>query len=318
MIEDLSKKVLERYDFGDIMTFVMESFGANRLILRVPVHEESEIFKTIYDSEGKGPVLEEKRDVLSAYYLSYDKPLFIANFKKDIFSHSDIIDDGVKGIEVVPIVFSGRVVGIMYMVFYSHDKVEELKVKIEEILPFLGLIVAYRLKELELSESALLDKLTNLPSSTYFWQRLDEEFKRAKRYSRKFSLMLIDIDDLKKVNETYGHRTCDMLLRKFAELARSHFRRTDIVARFGGDEFAVILPETGMQNIYQVAEGFRLRVMSTTFEIEFGPRLNITVSVAAICYPTVYLEPDALVEKLLEGIKEAKEEGGNRTVLIKQ
>jgi len=318
MIERLGEKVLKRYDFWDIMTFVMESFGAKRLILRVPVHEESEFFKTIYDSESKGPVLEEKRDVLSAYYLSYDKPLFIADFKKDIFNHSDIIDDSVKGIEVVPIVFSGRVVGIMYMVFYSHDKVEELKVKIEEILPFLGLIVAYRLKELELSESALLDKLTNLPSSSYFWQRLDEEFKRAKRYSRRFALMLVDIDHLKKVNENYGHRTTDKLLRKFAELAKSHFRRTDIIARFGGDEFAVILPETGMQNIYQVAEGFRLRVMSTPFEIEMGPRLNITVSASVINYPSVYVDPDSLVEKLFEGIKEAKEEGGNRTVLIKQ
>jgi len=128
--------------------------------------------------------------------------------------------------------------------------------------------------------------------------------------------MLIDIDNLKEINEKYGPRTKDKLLRKFAELMRTHFRSTDIVTRFGGDEFAVILPETGLQNIYQVAEGFRLRVMATPFEIEFGPTLNITVTIAVINYPSVPMDPDALLEKLLIGLQEGKAEGGNRTVLI--
>ncbi|GEM_PF-6737553 len=314
MLNILEKKILEHYDFADIMATLLKSFGARRLVLRVPVHEESEIFKTIYDNRGE--LLEEKRDVLSAYYMSHNQPEFIVDFTGDIFRSSDILDSNVKGALIVPVLFSGRVVGIMHLLFDSYDNSEQLLTRINNLLPFISLLVAYRLKELELSESALLDRLTNLPSATYFWQRVDEEYRRARRYSRKFSLMLIDIDNLRDINEKYGPRTTDKLLRKFAELLKKHFRSTDIVTRFGGDEFAVILPETGLQNIYQVAEGFRLRVMSTPFEIEFGPTLNITVTTAVVNYPSVPLDPDALLEKLLLGLKEAKSEGGNRTMLI--
>ncbi len=314
MLNKIVEKVLTHYDFSDIMTTLAHSFGANRIVIRVPVNENSEIFKTIYDNQGE--LLEEKRDILSAYYISHNKPEFTADFSRDIYRASDIINSDVKGLLIIPIIFSGRGLGVMYLLFSSYDMPDTMLKRISESLPYLSLLLAYRLKELELAESVFLDKLTNLPSSTYFWQRVDEEYRRARRYSRKFSLMLVDIDNLKVINEKYGHRTADKLLRKFAEFMRTHFRRTDIVTRFGGDEFAVILPETGFQNIYQVAEGFRLRVMTTPFEIEFGPTLNITVTIAAINYPSVPLDPDALLEKLLLGIQEGKSEGGNRTVLI--
>lgn len=315
-MKEVMEKILQNYDFNGIMELVGRSFGAERLLVRVPVNEGSEIFKTIYDSHEEGGT--EKRDVLSAYYLPHDVPVYISDFKREIFTKSDVIDSRTKGILIVPIRFSGRVLGVMYMVFYSDIENERIFGKIEEALPLLGLLVAYRLKELELAESALLDRLTNLPSSTYFWKRLDEEYRRAKRYSRKFALMLIHIDKLKEIEEKYGPRTRDELLRMFAEFAKKHFRRTDIVTRFGGDEFTVILPETGLQNIYQVSESFRLRVMSTPFNIEFGPKLSITVSISVVGYPAIFEEPDVLVEKLLDGIKVAKREGGNRTVLVKQ
>lgn len=314
MLSMIQRKILKKFDFGNIMSTIIEYFGAKRLVLRVPVHETSEIFKTIYDNLGE--VFEEKRDVMSAYFISHDKPEFFMDFKKDIFRNSDVVDESICGLLVVPIPFSGNTIGVMHLTFTSCDSTLSLIDNAKELLPFLSLILAYRLKELELSESALLDRLTNLPSGVYFWKRLDEEYRRAKRYSRKFSLMLVDIDNLSEINEKYGPRTTDKLLRKFAELMKGHFRSTDIIARFGGDEFAVIFPETGLQNIYQVAEGFRLRVMSTPFEIEWGPTLNITVTVAIINYPSVPLDPDALVDKLLRELKVAKSDGGNKTVHI--
>ena len=309
-IED---KILNNYDFAEIMAGLLDKIGASRLIVRVPVHEESEIFKTLYDNRGE--VLEEKRDLVSSYFISSENPSIIKEFQSDIFRNSDLINEGTESLLVVPLRFSGRTIAIMLATYEKKAPDEDVLRFINDNLPLLSLLVAYRIREFELSESAFVDRLTNLPSSSYFWQRVDEEYRRARRYSRKFSILLIDIDNLREINEKYGPRTTDKLLRKFADLLKSHFRSTDIVTRFGGDEFAVILPETGAQSIYQVAEGFRLRVMSTPFEIEFGPTLNITVTVAAANYPALPLDPDSLVERLLAALSEGKSEGGNRTVL---
>ncbi len=309
-IED---KILNNYDFAEIMAGLLDKIGASRLIVRVPVHEESEIFKTLYDNRGE--VLEEKRDLVSSYFISSENPSIIKEFQSDIFKNSDLINESTKSLLVVPLRFSGRTIAVMLATYEKKAPDEDVLHFINDNFPLLSLLVAYRIREFELSESAFVDRLTNLPSSSYFWQRVDEEYRRAKRYSRKFSILLIDIDNLREINEKYGPRTTDKLLRKFADLLKSHFRSTDIVTRFGGDEFAVILPETGAQSIYQVAEGFRLRVMSTPFEIEFGPTLNITVTVAAANYPALPLDPDSLVERLLAALSEGKSEGGNRTVL---
>ncbi len=309
-IED---RILNNYDFSEIMTGVSGELGSSRLVIRVPVHDESEIFKSIYDNRGE--VLEEKRDLVSSYFISSEKPYIVKDFAGDIFRSSDLINQNTKALLVIPLRFSGRNIAVILGVYDGVEPEESVVNVVNDYLPLLSLLVAYRIKEFELSESAFVDRLTNLPSSSYFWQRVDEEYRRAKRYSRKFSILLIDIDNLKDINEKYGPRTTDKLLRKFADLLKTHFRSTDIITRFGGDEFAVILPETGAQSIYQVAEGFRLRVMSTPFEIEFGPTLNITVTVAAVNYPAVPEDPDSLVERLLTALAEGKEEGGNRTVL---
>lgn len=314
---NIGERILNSYDFSDTMESIKEELSADRIVVRVPVNEESEIFKTLYDSKENDKVFGEKRDIVASYFISSDNPLLINEFKDDIFQSSDIVSDNTSNLLVVPLRFFGKNIAVMFVVYEDKERSDnKTNISIiKENLPLFSLLIAYRIKELELAESVFIDKLTNLPSPTYFWQRVDEEYRRAKRYSRMFSILLVDIDNLREINEKYGHRTADKLLRKFAEFLKSHFRSTDIVTRFGGDEFAIILPETGAQSVYQVAEGLRLRVMTTPFEIEFGPTLNITVTIAAINYPAVPLDPDALVEKLLAGLAEGKSEGGNRTVL---
>ncbi len=309
----IEEKIIKSYDFNDIMVSLMKELSCDRLVVKAPVHEESEIFKTLYDNRGE--ILEEKRDLVASYYISSEEPLILSDFSGDIFRNSELVNENAKSLLVVPLKFSGRNLGVIFGVF-SGSVSERALSFIESNKALLSLLVAYRIKEFELTESAFLDRLTNLPSASYFWQRVDEEYRRARRYSRKFSIMLIDIDDLREVNEKYGPRTTDKLLRKFADVMKVHFRSTDIITRFGGDEFAVILPETGSQSIYQVSEGFRLRVMSTPFEIDFGPTLNITVTIGAINYPAVPQDPDTLVYRLLLALEDVKKEGGNKTILI--
>jgi diguanylate cyclase (GGDEF)-like protein len=107
---------------------------------------------------------------------------------------------------------------------------------------------------LSISEQAMRDWLTGLHNRRYFEETLADHVEAARRYSRELSLVLFDIDHFKQVNDTGGHETGDEVLRQFAGLLKSTARKADIVCRYGGDEFAVILPETGKQHTERFVE----------------------------------------------------------------
>ena len=101
---------------------------------------------------------------------------------------------------------------------------------------------------LSLNEHATRDWLTGLHNRRYFEETLSDHIEAASRYNRELSLVLFDIDRFKQINDTHGHEAGDEVLRQFADILKMTARKADIVCRFGGDEFAVILPETGMAN----------------------------------------------------------------------
>ncbi len=107
---------------------------------------------------------------------------------------------------------------------------------------------------LSLNEQATRDWLTGLHNRRYFEETLADHIEAATRYDRELSLVLFDIDNFKQINDTNGHKTGDEILRRFAALLESTARKADIVCRHGGDEFAVILPETGKANAEQFVE----------------------------------------------------------------
>ena len=103
----------------------------------------------------------------------------------------------------------------------------------------------------ELQRLAMRDPLTGLFNRCHFEDRLQEEFERARRYKRPFSILMIDIDDFKKINDNYGHDTGDTVLRKIGEVLKTKTRRSDIQVRYGGEEFVLIIPEAGLRGAVQ-------------------------------------------------------------------
>jgi len=130
----------------------------------------------------------------------------------------------------------------------------------------------------ELYELAIKDGLTNLFVHSYFQTRLENEMFRAQRYNSNISLLMIDIDHFKKINDMYGHQEGDGILKKFASILLSNTRKVDIAARYGGEEFAVILPETDATGARQVAENFKKLVENGKFIIK-GKNITITASI---------------------------------------
>lgn len=174
-------------------------------------------------------------------------------------------------------------------------------------------------KILEMSEferterSAATDPLTRLYNRRYFREALDRETRRGRRYALSLSLALLDLDDFKRVNDLYGHLFGDMVLQRVARLVRRTIREADVACRYGGEEIAVILPETERLGAYSVANRIRERIETAFREEPTGGRVvRQTVSGGIATYPDDGLEPDVLVARADESLYIAKRDGKNR------
>ncbi|WP_281759991.1 GGDEF domain-containing protein [Pseudodesulfovibrio nedwellii] len=121
------------------------------------------------------------------------------------------------------------------------------------------------------------DDLTGLPNRRWFFDRLDEEVDRAFRYGNSLSMIMIDIDHFKRVNDSFGHPLGDMALAEVSRLLSANVRTSDIVARYGGEEFVVLLPETLADQAVLVAEKLRMVVEVNDISLE-GPQVKVTIS----------------------------------------
>lgn len=161
---------------------------------------------------------------------------------------------------------------------------------------------------------AITDGLTKIYNHRFFQELFEKEFTRSDRYNTVFSLIILDIDHFKKVNDTYGHLCGDEILKSLAALVKSCLRSMDVVARYGGEEFAVLLPETGGTEAFQTAERIRRAVEGTRFMgTEQG--LNVTVSLGVATYPSADVNERAdVIAKADSALYEAKESGRNRAI----
>lgn len=162
-----------------------------------------------------------------------------------------------------------------------------------------------------LLSSALRDGLTKLFNKRYLMDRLDSELKFALRHETSLSLLLLDIDHFKKVNDTHGHLAGDAVLSNFAQVLSRAVRNEDVVARFGGEEFAIILRSIGIESAVQMAERLR-RLVEATHAVATSGLLKATVSIGVAGLPSsVVRTPDQLVEAADKALYQAKADGRN-------
>ncbi|HUK35994.1 MAG TPA: GGDEF domain-containing protein [Vicinamibacterales bacterium] len=173
----------------------------------------------------------------------------------------------------------------------------------------LALDSALRLKRAE--ELSVTDDLTQLYNSRYLNQVLRRETKRASRSGRPLSLLFIDLDGFKSVNDVHGHLHGSRALVEAAALIRGSARETDVVARFGGDEFAIVLPDTGGEGAFSVGERVRERVAAHHFLADDGLDLRLTTSVGVATLPDVAASAEELVAAADKAMYQVKDSGKN-------
>jgi diguanylate cyclase (GGDEF)-like protein len=162
-------------------------------------------------------------------------------------------------------------------------------------------------------ELSTRDDLTGLFNRRHFFENLEKEVQRARRYQRVFSLLMLDLDDFKGYNDTYGHLKGDEVLKDVARLLLASTRRADVVARFGGEEFVVLLPEINAQGAATVAEKVRIAVEGHPFpgrHSQPGGALTVTLGLAS--YPADSEDALELVDLADRALYAGKQQGGNR------
>ncbi|MBN3037832.1 MAG: sensor domain-containing diguanylate cyclase [Candidatus Omnitrophica bacterium] len=171
-------------------------------------------------------------------------------------------------------------------------------------------------KTVSLSHS---DSLTNLINHGRFQYLLSKEIKRASRIKKPVSLIMIDIDNFKKLNDTFGHPAGDEVLVTLSKLFKKTCRSADIVARYGGEEFAIVLPDTHKESAWGLAERLRQAVEDTFFSGEkILPHKKLTISLGLASYPYDAKNKDKLILKADAALYQAKAAGKNRTHLYSQ
>ena len=218
------------------------------------------------------------------------------------------------GAVAAPVVVKGRVWGAVVASFAGGPPPEGAEERLERFADLVALAVANTEAWDTLAREAATDSVTGLANHRSFHDRLRGEVQRAKRYGRSVSLVLLDLDHFKRVNDTYGHPAGDQVLAAFARLLNAQARQGELVARIGGEEFAWLMPEADRHAAYRAAERIRRRI-----ELEEFPYAGrITVSAGVATSDGGEFSADELIRHADRALYWAKDGGRNATFLYSE
>jgi diguanylate cyclase (GGDEF)-like protein/PAS domain S-box-containing protein len=170
----------------------------------------------------------------------------------------------------------------------------------------------------ELERRAYTDYLTGLANRRHFLEQAESELVRTLRYGRELSILMLDIDRFKTINDTYGHKVGDVVLKKLADVCSATLRDVDIVGRLGGEEFAVLLPETGEKSAMEVAERLRGALAASQVVLSGGLPLHFTASFGVAILEDKDTNIDTLLNQADQALYRAKSEGRNRVCMYQE
>ncbi|MBQ8634665.1 sensor domain-containing diguanylate cyclase [bacterium] len=244
-----------------------------------------------------GTVFLERKPIITN--LGSADPRFIT---KEVFSNT-------KSLLCVPLIAKGEVIGVINIANKKHDKL--FNQKDLEFITSLANQAAIAIDNAKLYELATKDGMTKLYIYRHFYTLLEAEIRRCSRYKRNMSLVMMDIDNFKKINDTYGHLTGDLILKRLASVLQETVRKIDIPARYGGEEFVVILPETDKKDACVIAERIRKNVAQIEVKVNETQTLSPTISIGVAQYTTDGQEAKELINAADTALYYSKHNGKN-------
>ncbi|MCX5680251.1 MAG: sensor domain-containing diguanylate cyclase [Candidatus Omnitrophica bacterium] len=264
---EVTRDMSAHLKFNDIFkvfsSFLKSNFSFKKCELLVLEKDEgsSNHLGKVYGVWKEDPMLGSERVVdyekMIRYFLARPERICIDNIRGSIDTEEiGLGDPTTKSFLGVPLSSDGKPVAILIIENLAADELEKFGI--------LAIQLSLEIKKVFLYETvekmAVTDSLTGHYVRRYFAERLDEELGRSARQGLKFSFLMLDIDDFKKINDTYGHLVGDVVLKDIGHIIKDDIREIDLACRYGGEEFAVMLPETSKEGAFIVAERIRKRV----------------------------------------------------------
>ncbi|MDA1000373.1 MAG: diguanylate cyclase [bacterium] len=233
-------------------------------------------------------------------------------------SGAPVLIQGFSGFLGAPLFSTGKLIGALLAGYRNPEAEVGDNEKI--LMASLARQLSITMENALLSEVASVDALTNLYSRGFFETRLEEEIGRAKRHGHEMVLCMMDVDHFKSINDTYGHTVGDHVLRGVSHSLRASIRNSDIAARYGGEEMAVVLPETGKGGGQVVAEKIRRTIEEMKIPVsgsdEEDGALGVTLSIGMACFPVHGKSPEDMIKIADEALYRAKDKGRNQVVAV--
>ncbi len=251
-------------------------------------------------------------DSSSIFQLAHEKKdsFEITEESKASFVLSEI-DSNIFGqnFVVVPIVNQGEILGLVHLC--AAAEANGFTARDIRLIKVFAIQLGAAVKKAQLYEQAITDGMTKLYLHRYFKQRLLDEIKRATRFKRNLALIMVDIDHFKLLNDNYGHQTGDEVLKRVAGILRKAVRTHDLPVRYGGEEFALVLPETDMVGAVAVAERIRKTIEKEVIEYG-GAVIQKTASFGVSVFPDCAGDMDSLIKAADVALYWSKEHGRNQ------
>ncbi|MDQ2818196.1 MAG: diguanylate cyclase [Candidatus Eremiobacteraeota bacterium] len=227
-------------------------------------------------------------------------------------SHRNVVSNNreVRSVAMAPLRIGDRSIGVVSAQSYGEGAYDEASVRLlTAIAEQLALAIQNAQLFGDAKNRADRDPLTNLFHHRYLKTRLDEEVLRARRFNRPLAVLMLDLDNFKLVNDSYGHPIGDEALRKLTSVLQATCRGSDIIGRYGGDEFMVILPETDQEHGLVIADRIEVELAERELRFEDGSAIPLHCSIGLAAFPADGPTPAALISKADAALYQSKRQG---------
>ncbi|WDT76476.1 MAG: diguanylate cyclase [Candidatus Manganitrophus sp.] len=305
---DSAKEII---DYDRCFIFLVEP-GERRLTVKaVKGYDPAVVDYTFALTNGLLSIIVKNRQVLLFSQLPSQRA------KHKIFPDGCKISVDCQSFLGLPLIIEDRAMGV---VLFLSEKENAFTTYDRHVLSILCNHVAISIAEAQahaqVERLAITDGLTGVYNHRRFQERLQEEFVRNARHPEPFSILMIDIDFFKKINDTFGHPAGDAVLKVIAKLLAKMVRKLDVVARYGGEEFVVLLLKTDSMQAWQMAERIRKAIESAPIDWQ-GQKIDVTVSIGVASQPADAAQREELIACADKALYSSKRAGRNRSTLFK-
>jgi diguanylate cyclase (GGDEF)-like protein len=256
---------------------------------------------------------------IAGWVVQYRKPVIINEVYRD--KRFDPRFDLMTGFQTrsilcAPLISRGRIIGVVELINkrrgkFDREDLETLKILVEPGAIAIENAILYKRS----TELSFTDDLTHLFNGRYLGLALRREIKRGRRYQIPVAVIFLDLDGFKKINDAHGHLAGSRALVEVGEVLRSSVREIDIVCRYGGDEFTIVLPQTTSAGASIIAERIRQNIEARTFLSQLGHEVRLTASFGVSSYPEHGQSREELIQKADRAMYEIKEKEKNGVAL---